>query len=124
MGKAKNSILVVDNDARNIFALNLVLRSREYPILSAPDARMGINLLRENKNITVVFPDMMMPDMAGYQAIAMIRKEEELQTVAVIAVTAQAMQGDRKKCLRAGADGYISKPIDMDQLQVILVQYV
>jgi two-component system, cell cycle response regulator DivK len=99
----KKNILIIDDDARNIFALSLVLRSRGYAVL----------LL-----------DMMMPDMDGYQALALIRNDEALKGFPVIAVTAQAMQGDREKCLEAGATNYISKPIDMDKLQAILVQYL
>lgn len=121
--KTKN-ILIIDDDARNIFALSLVLRSRGYAVLSATSAREGIELLHTNKSISIMLLDMMMPDMDGYQALALIRSDEKLKDFPVIAVTAQAMPGDREKCLQAGATGYISKPIDMDKLQAILVQYL
>jgi CheY-like chemotaxis protein len=120
----KNSILVIDDDARNIFALSLVLRSRGYAVMSASSAGDGIELLRTNKSIGIMLLDMMMPDMDGYQALALIRNDETLKDFPVIAVTAQAMPGDKEKCLLAGATNYISKPIDMDKLQAILVQYV
>lgn len=124
MANAKKNILIIDDDARNIFALSLVLRSRGYDVLSASSAREGIELLHTNRNIGLMLLDMMMPDMDGYQALALIRSDEALKDFPVIAVTAQAMSGDREKCLQAGATNYISKPIDMDKLQAILVQYV
>jgi two-component system, cell cycle response regulator DivK len=120
----KKNILIIDDDARNIFALSLVLRSRGYAVLSAISAGNGIAMLRTNKSIGIMLLDMMMPDMDGYQALALIRSDEALKDFPVIAVTAQAMQGDREKCLSAGATNYISKPIDMDKLQAILVQHL
>lgn len=120
----KKSILIIDDDARNIFALSLVLRGRGYVVISASNAHDGIELLRTNKNIHITLLDMMMPDMDGYQALVQIRSNESLKNIPVIAVTAQAMQGDREKCLLAGATDYISKPIDIDKLQTILVQYL
>jgi two-component system, cell cycle response regulator DivK len=120
----KKNILIIDDDARNIFALSLVLRSRGYAVLSATSAGNGIAMLRTNKSIGIMLLDMMMPDMDGYQALALIRSDEALKDFPVIAVTAQAMQGDREKCLSAGATNYISKPIDMDKLQAILVQHL
>lgn len=124
MANEKKNILIIDDDARNIFALSLVLRSRGYDVLSASSAREGIELLHTNSSIGLMLLDMMMPDMDGYQALALIRSDEALKDFPVIAVTAQAMSGDREKCLQAGATNYISKPIDMDKLQAILVQYV
>jgi two-component system cell cycle response regulator DivK len=120
----KKNILIIDDDARNIFALSLVLRGRGYTVLSAMNAGDGIELLRTNKNIHIMLLDMMMPDMDGYQALVLIKSDETLKDIPVIAVTAQAMRGDKEKCLLAGATDYISKPIDMDKLQAILVQYL
>lgn len=124
MTNKKKNILIIDDDARNIFALSLVLRSRGYAVLSATSAVDGISMLRTNKSIGIMLLDMMMPDMDGYQALDLIKIDEALKDLPVIAVTAQAMQGDREKCLSAGATDYISKPIDMDKLQAILVQYL
>ena len=64
--------------------------------------------------------DMMMPEMDGYEAIAKMKSDEQLKEIPVIAVTAQAMTGDREKCLSAGADGYLSKPVDVDELVKML----
>ena len=119
----KKTIMVVDDDYRNIFALTAVLKAKGFTVVSASSAREGIELLQNNKGIKVVLLDMMMPDMDGYEALRVIRSNEELATVPVIAVTAQAMIGDREKCLDAGADDYVSKPIDVDLLLGTISRY-
>ncbi|MXV13931.1 response regulator [Hufsiella ginkgonis] len=116
----KKKILIIDDDARNIFALSMVLRSKGFECVSAPGAREGLNLLIVTPDIGIVLMDMMMPEMDGYQAMAEMRKMDRIADLPVIAVTAQAMTGDREKCLDAGASGYISKPVDIDQLLELL----
>jgi CheY-like chemotaxis protein len=115
-----NSILIIDDEPRNIFALRAVLKAKGYPVITASSAHEGLELLENDKGIEVVLLDIMMPDMDGYEALARIRANPGLQYVPVIAVTAQAMKGDREKCLEAGANGYISKPVDVDQLLSLL----
>lgn len=125
MEQKRKSILIVDDDTRNVFALSLVLRSKGYEVQTAGDAQSGIDLMLEyNNNTGILLLDMMMPDMDGYQALQQIRARDELKHLPVIAVTAQAMPGDHEKCLQAGADAYISKPIDLDILTGILTQYL
>ncbi len=119
MDKAK-SVLIIDDDNRNIFALRLALKSRGYLVISANSAAEGIAMLGDGRAIAVVLMDMMMPDMDGYQAIAAIRSSELYRHTPVIAVTAQAMQGDREKCIEAGASDYIPKPIDLDRLLQVI----
>lgn len=109
-------ILIIDDDRTNIFALRAVLTAKKYSCVSASDAQKGLHLLSENKNIGVVLMDMMMPGMDGYEAISVMKNDAELRNLPVIAITAQAMTGDREKCLAAGADGYISKPVDVNEL--------
>ena len=117
------TVLIIDDDSRNIFALSAVLKAKGYHVVSALSAVEGITRLKNNKSISVVLLDIMMPDMDGYQAIAAIRGSEQISRVPIIAVTAQAMVGDREKCLDAGADDYISKPIDVDALLDLLANY-
>lgn len=124
MATEKKAILIIDDDARNIFALSLVLRSRGYSVVSASDAETGIMILKENNLVGIALLDMMMPEMDGYQALQVIRNTEEIKDFPIIAVTAQAMKGDRERCLEAGATGYISKPINMDELEAILKQFL
>lgn len=112
----KNKILIVDDDPRNIFALKLTLKARGYTSETSNSAEEAIGILKGDDQIAVVLMDMMMPDTDGYKAIELIREDPQISHVPVIAVTAQAMQEDRQKCLDAGANDYIKKPIDVDQL--------
>ncbi len=109
-------ILIIDDDSRNIFALTAVLKAKKYACLSANSAKKGFNLIENDEDIAVVLMDMMMPDMDGYQAMSKMKELPKLRDIPVIAVTAQAMVGDRERCLEAGAVGYISKPINIDEL--------
>lgn len=117
-------VLVVDDDPKNIFALVATLRSKGYETMSASSAEEGIRILLQEEGIGVVLLDMMMPDMDGYEAISVIRAHEKLRSLPLVAVTAQAMKGDMEKCLEAGADEYISKPIDVDFLLDTLKRYL
>jgi len=114
------NILIVDDDSRNIFALKAVLKAKGYSCQSAPGAQEAMNILLGDNQIDCVLMDMMMPEMDGYEAVSVIRSHDLLKHLPIIAVTAQAMKGDREKCLQAGADGYISKPIDIDELEKLL----
>lgn len=112
-------ILIVDDNERNIFALSAVLTAKGYSCISAQSAAAGLKLLDEIDDIAVMLVDMMMPEMDGYEMIAHIKSGAKASTP-IIAVTAQAMNGDRERCLRAGADGYIAKPIDVATLIELL----
>lgn len=116
MDKKEKTILIVDDDNRNIFALELTLKARRYRYVSCTTAAEGLQILRTNKTIGLVLMDMMMAELDGYETIRIIRSSTEYPDVPIIAVTANAMSGDREKCLEAGANGYISKPINVDQL--------
>jgi two-component system cell cycle response regulator DivK len=109
-------ILIIDDDSRNIFALSAVLKAKKYTCVSATSAKKGFNLIENDEDIALVLMDMMMPDMDGYQAMARMRELPKMKDIPVIAVTAQAMVGDRERCLEAGAAGYVSKPINIDEL--------
>ena len=108
--------MIIDDDQRNIFALKAVLQSRNIRVMTATDARQGLEMLAGSREIDLVLLDMMMPGMDGYETISVIRSSELFGEIPIIAVTAQAMSGDREKCLAAGANGYLSKPIDIDRL--------
>jgi two-component system cell cycle response regulator DivK len=113
-------IMIVDDDERNIFALKAVLKSRQFNCVVASGGLQALDMLQQNKDITVALIDMMMPDMDGYELMAIIKKIPSLNTVLLVAVTAQAMAGDKEKCLAAGADDYIVKPVNVDLLLEIL----
>ncbi len=115
----KRKVLIIDDDARNIFALRAVLKAKNFECVTASSGVEGLHQLSEDDGIGIVLLDMMMPEMDGYQLLPLIRSQTTTH-IPVVAVTAQAMAGDREKCLEAGADAYISKPIDLDHLLITL----
>ena len=118
-------ILIVDDDPTNIFALSAVLRSKGWEIVAANGADRGMKELSSASNgIGLVLLDMMMPETDGYEMIRQIRNDDGLRQLPIISVTAQAMKGDREKCIEAGADDYISKPIDVERLLVLLDRHI
>jgi len=112
----KKKVLIVDDDPRNIFALRLTLKARGFHIETSSMAKEAIEILKNDPEVGVVLLDMMMPDMDGYTALEIICQTPGIQHIPVIAVTAQAMPEDRQKCLDAGAQDYVKKPIDVDIL--------
>ncbi|MGE5183532.1 MAG: response regulator, partial [Acidobacteriota bacterium] len=113
-------VLVVDDDARNIFALTTVLESQDMEVLSATNGRQAIEIIQRTADLGVVLMDIMMPGMDGYETMREIRKNPALRTLPILALTAKAMKGDREKCLEAGASDYIAKPVNTDQLLSLL----
>ncbi|HBK08100.1 MAG TPA: hybrid sensor histidine kinase/response regulator, partial [Acetobacteraceae bacterium] len=108
--------LLVDDDARNIFALSSVLERRGMKVLTATTGSEAVALVGSNPEIAIVLMDIMMPQMDGYQTIGVIRENPLFRRLPVIALTAKAMKGDREKCLEAGASDYLAKPVNTEQL--------
>jgi CheY-like chemotaxis protein len=113
-------VLVVDDDARNIFALTTILENQEMEVASATNGRQAIELIERTPDLSVVLMDIMMPEMDGYETMREIRKDSRFRTLPILALTAKAMKGDREKCLEAGASDYIAKPVNTDQLLSLL----
>jgi len=113
-------VLIVDDDIRNIFALATVLDARGMEIVSAENGRDAIRLVQTDPTIDIVLMDIMMPEMDGMQTMRQMRKLPRGKELPLIAVTAKAMKGDREKCIDAGAWDYLSKPVDMGYLLVVL----
>ncbi len=118
------TILIIDDDQRNIFALSAVLRTKGFTVLSSLSMEEAFIILESNTQIGIILIDMMMPGMDGYEAIPKIKSNERYQHLPVISVTAQAMAGDKEKALAAGADDYIAKPVDVDLLLQILKHHL
>jgi HAMP domain-containing protein/signal transduction histidine kinase/DNA-binding response OmpR family regulator len=116
----ERKVLVVDDDARNIFALTTVLENHDMEVVSATNGRQAIDLIRETPDLSVVLMDIMMPEMDGYETMREIRRQPEFRTLPILALTAKAMKGDREKCLQAGASDYIAKPVNTEQLLSLL----
>ncbi|MBR0693353.1 HAMP domain-containing protein [Bradyrhizobium lablabi] len=110
------TVLLVDDDARNIFALSSVLERRGMKVLTATTGHEAISLVDSNPRIAIVLMDIMMPQMDGYQTIGAIRRSAAFARLPIIALTAKAMKGDREKCLEAGASDYLAKPVNTEQL--------
>ncbi len=110
------TVLIVDDDVRNIFALTTFLERSEMKVVYAESGREGIARLQETPEVDAVLMDVMMPEMDGYETMQAIREMPQFRHLPIIAVTAKAMKGDREKCIEAGASDYIAKPVDMDQL--------
>jgi CheY-like chemotaxis protein len=110
------TVLLVDDDARNVFALSSVLERRGMNVLTATTGTEAIQLIEANPQLSIVLMDIMMPGMDGYQAISAIRANPAKRRLPIIALTAKAMKGDREKCLEAGASDYLAKPVNTEQL--------
>jgi len=113
-------VLVVDDDARNIFALTTVLENYEMDVVSVTNGREAIEVIQNSPGMNIVLMDIMMPEMDGYQTMREIRNNPQFSSLPILALTAKAMKGDREKCLEAGASDYIAKPVNTDQLLSLL----
>jgi CheY-like chemotaxis protein len=110
-------ILVVDDDMRNIFALTSALEHKGAEVEVARHGVEALQKLGQNPDgIDLVLMDIMMPEMDGFTATREIRKNPRWQKLPIIAITAKAMKEDQEKCLAAGANDYIAKPLDVDKL--------
>ena len=109
-------ILVVDDDVRNIFALTSALEHKGAVVEIARNGLEAIAKLNEVEDIDLVLMDVMMPEMDGYEATIEIRKDPRWRKLPIIAVTAKAMKDDQERCLQAGSNDYLAKPIDLDRL--------
>ncbi len=116
-------ILVADDDAKNIFVMAAALENMGMEVGTAHNGREAIEKLKI-KDYDIVLMDIMMPVMDGYEAIRIIKNNERLKKIPIIAITAKALKGDKEKALEAGADDYISKPVDYDVLVTILNAWI
>ena len=117
---SEKTVLVVDDDVRNIYSLTKALEVLKMKVITAIDGTEALKMLDEHPETDVVLLDMMMPNMDGYETASHIRENHKWKHLPVIAVTAKAMTGDREKCINAGASDYITKPVDVDQLLSLL----
>jgi HAMP domain-containing protein/CheY-like chemotaxis protein len=117
---AGKSVLVVDDDVRNIFSLTSMLEDHGMIVRFAENGKQAIEQLKKDANVDIVLMDIMMPEMDGYETTKAIRGMDQFKTLPIIALTAKAMKGDREKTIAAGASDYITKPVDTEQLLSLL----
>ncbi|WP_432663500.1 response regulator [Wukongibacter baidiensis] len=113
-------VLIVDDDMRNVFALTSILEKKSIKVIVGKNGKEGIERLLESNDTDLVLMDIMMPEMDGYAAIGEIRKMEKYRKIPIIALTAKAMKEDKNKCIEAGANDYLAKPVDIDKLISLL----
>ncbi|MFE5185553.1 response regulator [Streptomyces sp. NPDC056628] len=113
-------VLIVDDDIRNVFALTHVLGRVGMPVLYAENGREGIETLERDPDVGLVLMDIMMPEMDGYETISAIRGTPRWADLPIVALTAKAMPGDREKSIARGANDYVPKPVDVDQLLTVV----
>jgi CheY-like chemotaxis protein/signal transduction histidine kinase/HAMP domain-containing protein len=109
-------ILVVDDDMRNLFAVSKVLEEKGLTVLKAEDGARALEILESDEKVDLTLMDIMMPGMDGYEAMRRIRAQARFARLPIIALTAKAMKEDRQKCIEAGANDYLAKPVDVDKL--------
>ena len=117
---ANKKALVVDDDMRNVFALTTALERWKMQTFYAESGQQALDLLAKTPDVDIVLMDVMMPEMDGWECMKRIRSQPNFKKLPILAVTAKAMKGDREKCLEAGANDYITKPVNMDQLRSLM----
>jgi CheY-like chemotaxis protein len=117
-------VLVIDDDARNVFAISSTLELHGLRVTQASDGRRGIEALRAAPDTDLILMDVMMPGMDGYETMTAIRQMPQFGRLPIIAVTARAMPGDREKSLAAGANDYVTKPVDTDELLACMERWL
>jgi CheY-like chemotaxis protein len=110
------TVMIVDDDVRNVFALTSALEARGMLVRFAENGRDAINQLEADPEVDLVLMDVMMPEMDGYETTRAVRKMPRFEGLPIIALTAKAMKGDREKSIQSGASDYITKPVDVEQL--------
>lgn len=113
-------ILIVDDDMRNVFSLTSALEEKGIRVIVGRNGAEGIQRLHENSDVDLILMDVMMPEMDGYTAMKKIKKENQFKNIPIIAITAKAMKDDRQKCIEAGANDYLTKPIEINKLISLL----
>jgi len=109
-------VLLADDDMRNVFAISQVLEEKRINVLKAANGKMALDILASEKDVDLVLMDIMMPVMDGYETMKEIRKQERFWKLPILALTAKAMRDDRDKCIAAGANDYLPKPVDIGRL--------
>jgi len=114
-------VLLAEDDMRTVYSLSALLQSRGCEVLVAENGREALDLLAQHDRIKCLITDIMMPEMDGYEAMARIRAESRFVKLPIVALTARAMPGERERCMAKGANAYLTKPVDGQQLIATLI---
>jgi len=114
-GDSKGTILYIEDNPDNRLLVKRILLAEGYTLLEAKDAREALKIL-EDAHPDLILMDINMPEMDGYTLTAKIKSMPGFEHTPILALTANVMRGDKEKTLEAGCDGYIQKPLDIDQL--------
>ena len=106
---------------RNIYALTSILENEGIQVIVAENGQEAVEMVESNPDTSLILMDIMMPGMDGYEAIKRIRDQKEFSQLPIITLTAKAMKGERQKCIDAGANDYLSKPLDVEKLLSVLL---
>ncbi len=117
-------MLVVDDDIRNVFAMTSALEMHAMQVLHAESGKEAIDTLKRTAGIDAVLMDVMMPGLDGFDTMRIVRALDGYESLPIIAVTAKAMSGDREKCIEAGANDYLAKPVNVDHLLGALCRHI
>jgi len=120
----QKKIMIVDDDIRNVYALSGILESKGATIIQAENGSQALQLLFEHPDTDLILMDIMMPIMNGYEAMIEIRKQERFENLAIIALTAKAMKEDKHKCIQAGANDYLPKPVEIEKLLSLIKVWI
>jgi CheY-like chemotaxis protein len=118
------TVLVVDDDMRNVYSLSSALRAKNLRVLTATDGQEALDELAQHPETSAVLMDIMMPRMDGHEATRRIRAQDKFRELPIIALTAKTMNGERERCLEAGASDYVPKPVDVDRLVALLRRWL
>jgi CheY-like chemotaxis protein len=117
------SILIIDDNVQNLKLARVVLANEGFDVQTASNAEDALQLLR-TVTPRLILMDIQLPGMDGLELTRRLKADPATRAVHVIALTAYAMKGDDEKAFAAGCDGYITKPIDVERLPVVVRSYL
>ncbi len=117
-------VLLVDDDIRNLLALTPVLESWNITVVAAGDGREALDTLHDDQAFDLIFMDLMMPELDGFETIKRIKSDEHLSGIPVIALTAKTADDDRQRALSSGACAFLAKPVELADLKLVLDQHL
>jgi two-component system cell cycle response regulator DivK len=117
-------ILYIEDNFDNRILIKRILEAEGYTVIEAENGIKGLEMAKNDPTIGLVLMDINLPDLDGYECTARLRKTEQGRKLPIVALTANVMEGDGQKALDAGCDGYIPKPIDVDNLPIQVQKYM